>query len=55
MLIYGLPLVALVLTFGGCQREDSAQPPKHAATASNGSYERDTSSLPRATSRWMYK
>ena len=41
MLIYGLPLVALVLTFGGCQREDSAQPPKHAATASNGSYERD--------------
>ena len=41
MLIYGLPLVALVLTFGGCQREDSAQPPKHPATASKGSYERD--------------
>ena len=26
MLIYGLPLVALVLTFGGCQREEPAHP-----------------------------
>ena len=46
MLIYGLPLVALILTCGGCQRQEPPQPPKHAATASNGSYERD---LPVAT------
>src|SRR6476659_6873844 len=41
MLIFGLPLVALVLAFGGCQREEPAQPPKHPATASKGSYDRD--------------
>ena len=54
MLIFGLPLVALVLTFGGCQREDPAQPPKHPPLLP-----RDrmtvTFPLPRAISRWMYK
>ena len=54
MLIYGLPIVALVLTFGGCQREDPLSrrsipplPPKGRMS--------ETFPLPRAINRWMYK